>query len=84
MDTKILREIAEKAWKEPVTFDSNVPFYVQVKKPRSSMSKHDDKRPEYWHYDDGVFVAVFQPKKVLEMLDLIDSLRADLENKNNE
>lgn len=34
---------------------SNIPFYVEVKKPRPSMSKHDS-RPTYWDYDDGEYL----------------------------
>jgi hypothetical protein len=75
IDTKKLREVAEKAWKELPKYLGNPPFYVDVPKPRQSMSKHDLERPTYWNYDDGVFVAVFQPSLVLELLDEIDRLR---------
>lgn len=38
-------------------FYCNYPFYVVVRKPRPSLSKHDLERPEYWSMEDGLFVA---------------------------
>lgn len=75
-----LREYALNAWQEPMEFNANVPFYVEVKKPRPSNSKHDDKRPTYWNYDDGLYIAATQPKVILELLDYIDTLEQDFEN----
>ena len=40
----------------PWTGGANVPFYVEVTKPRPSMSKHDGTRPTYWGYDDGEYL----------------------------
>jgi hypothetical protein len=73
-----LKEIAKKAWTEKQEYSSNIPFNVIVRKPRASLSKYDSEEPTYWHYDDGVFVAVFQPSLVLELLDKIDALEAEI------
>ncbi len=76
MDIKKLRKIAEEAtpgsWEN--SFSSNYPFYVDVRKPARSLSKHDSDRPTYWRHQDGLFVAVFNPKQVLELLDRIEEL----------
>jgi hypothetical protein len=53
----------------------NCPFYVIVKKPAPSLSKHDDERPTYWPYNDGKFVLTFNPQAVLELLDEIERLK---------
>lgn len=77
MDLKKLREVASKAtpgnWGH--NWGANIPFYVDVKKPAPSMSKHDDTRPTYWRYEDGVFASVFSPRQVLELLDEIERLK---------
>ena len=75
IDTKELRKIANKATRDWVVGKGNVPFYVDVQKPAPSMSKHDDERPTYWKYDDGVFVCCFSPAHILELLDEIDRLK---------
>jgi hypothetical protein len=70
------REIVDRATPGPWgPWNANIPFYVQVSKPAPSMSKHDDERPTYWRYEDGLFVSVFNPKLVLELLDEIDRLK---------
>jgi len=78
MDVKHLRKIAEEATQTGWEFSGNYPFYVDVRKPASSLSKHDDKRPTYWRFQDGLFVAAFNPKTVLELLDKVESLQSDV------
>jgi NADH:ubiquinone oxidoreductase subunit len=63
---KELKGYCEKAWQEPMEVSTNVPFSATVKKPRGSLSKHDEK-PTVWHYDNGVFIAVFQPFRVMQL-----------------
>ena len=79
-DIEELKGYAQKAWQEPMEVSCNIPFYAEIRKPRCSLSKYDE-RPTYWHYDDGVFVAVFQPSKVLALLEEIERLQKELENK---
>ena len=50
-----LESLAEKV-ELPWGASANVPFYVDVRKPRPSMSKHDEYRHTYWDYDDGVYL----------------------------
>lgn len=38
------------------TMNANLPFYVVMKKPRPSLSKHDDEQPMYWHCDDAYYL----------------------------
>lgn len=40
----------------PFSMSANIPFYVDMRKPRPSLSKHDLKNPTYWHYDDAVYL----------------------------
>lgn len=44
----------------PWEWNGNIPFYIDVSKPRPSLSKHDydNKRPTYWHHDDGMYASV--------------------------
>lgn len=74
LDFKKLTKVAEEATPSPWTFHSNYPFYINVDKPASSLSKHDDTRPTYWRYEDGLFVATFQPEMVLKLLNRIEEL----------
>lgn len=55
---KTLEAIEEKLKKVALPWygTSNYPFYVDVRKPRESLSKHDYKRPTYWHQDDGEYL----------------------------
>ena len=52
-------------------FNADIPFYVDMKKPRPSLSEHDDKHPTYWHYDDGSFVAMclYLTPKLIEYIE---------------
>jgi hypothetical protein len=76
IDLKRLREVAMKATPGPWgPWNSNMPFYVVVDKPAPSLSKHDDDRPTYWRFEDGVFVLQFNPVMVLELLDEIERLQ---------
>lgn len=80
-----LRRIANEATQErwgPWT--CNYPFYVDVKKPAPSLSKHDHDRPTYWKIEDAIFVLEFNPKVVVYLLNEIDQLKAlvlELQNK---
>jgi len=57
---------------------SNVPFYVDIKKPRPSLSKHDV-RPTYWEYNDGCYMmsAVNEMPRILKY---IRKLQRELRN----
>ena len=78
LDLKKLREVAEKATPGPWgPWAGNYPFYVDVRKPSPSLSKHDDTRPTYWRYDDAVFVLQFNPETAIMLLNRIQ----ELENK---
>ena len=80
-DIKYLREVANKATPSPWEGStSNIPFYVDMRKPAPSMSKHDGDRPTYWRYEDGVFVHTFNPQIVIELLNYIEELENDLED----
>lgn len=75
-----LKKIAQEATPGPwPSWSANVPFYVVVTKPAPSQSKHDREQPTYWRYEDGLFVNVFNPKQVLELLNRIE----ELENESN-
>jgi hypothetical protein len=76
IDIEKLRKIAESAEPGPWgPWDGNYPFYVDVRKPSASLSKHDDERPTYWSHNDAAFVLTFNPKMVLELLDEIERLK---------
>lgn len=51
-----LLALREKTQVETWTMGANLPFYVVMKKPRPSLSKHDDEQPTYWHCDDAYYV----------------------------
>ena len=74
-ELKEFRKIATEATQGFWAFSGNYPFYVDVRKPAPSLSKHDDKRPTFWRYQDGVFVTAFCPERVLKLLDEIDRLK---------
>jgi hypothetical protein len=70
----------------PWEFGGNVPFYVDVRKPRPSLSKHDDARPSYWHYDDGLYVsaAIHSVPKLIEEIKRLElALDQALQTKEN-
>ena len=70
-----LRIICDKAHPGPWTASGNVPFNVDLCKPRPSLSKHDANRPTYWHVDDAMFVLnarVMLPR----LLDALELARA--------
>ena len=67
---KKLREAAQKATPGPwgEKWGLNYPFYVDVRKPAPSLSKHDNDRPTYWRMEDALFVLECNPKMVLKLL----------------
>lgn len=78
LDLKELRKIVEKATPGPWgPWTGNYPFYVDVRKPGPSLSKHDHTRPTYWSYADASFVLHFNPETVMMLLNRIE----ELENK---
>ena len=79
-DIAELKGYCKRAWQKPMEVASNIPFNCVVNKPRPSMSKHDE-RPNYWNYDDGVFIAAFQPPTVMALLEEIERLRGLVEEK---
>lgn len=64
---ELMAKVDTRYWE----FGANIPFYVDMKKPRPSLSKHDDERPTYWHYDDGSFVAMalYLAPKLIEYIE---------------
>ena len=77
---KNLKELLKKI--EPLPWSgssSNIPFYVDVKKPRESLSKHDSERPTYWNYHDGIYLLT-AAHEVPNLLKYIE----ELEQKINE
>jgi len=67
-----LEELKNKAHPDLLkSCSANIPFYVEIKKPRESLSKHDATRPTYWHCDDGVYLAAL----VAEVPKLIEEIR---------
>ena len=77
---KTIRDVMEKTAPLPWEFDANVPFYVSVKKPRPSQSKHDEKMPTYWDYSDGEYMALCV-NLMPELLDYIAELEKKLGEK---
>ena len=70
-----LETLLAKAHPLPWLWHANVPFYVEVRKPRESLSKHNDGHPTYWHYDDGAYAAAAihaAPKLIAEIKRLRD------------
>ena len=69
--------------KLPFTGTANIPFYVQLEKPRPSMSKHDSKRPDYWDMDDGYYIlacANYMPEILAHIKDLEEQLESAIED----
>jgi len=56
----------------------NYPFYVDLKKPAPSLSKHDDERPTYYRYQDAQFILLCWNGGVETLLDEIRFLRREL------
>lgn len=77
MDTnKRLLEIEErlaKMYSGEWSCSANLPFNVDVRKPRPSLSKHDHERLTYWHMDDAIFVLNAR-QDILFLLDLVKQL----------
>lgn len=65
-----LIEKSLKKVKLPWYGTSNYPFYVDIRKPRESLSKHDYKMPSYWQHDDGEYLlfCVNEMPKILEYI----------------
>lgn len=80
MDTKKrlfeIEERLEKMYAGEWTASANLPFNVDVKKPRPSLSKHDDKCPTYWHMDDALFILNAR-QDVAFLLDLVKQLNKE-------
>lgn len=76
---KALKSIHPLPWE----FSANVPFNVDLKKPRASLSKHDDERPTYWHYEDGLYAAI-AVNAMPELLSYIEELEAKLNRDHSE
>lgn len=55
---KKIKQLLNKIQPLPWHFQGNTPFDVQVKKPRESLSKHTERNPNSWHYDDGEYLAL--------------------------
>ena len=53
---KEVSERAEAATPGPWVAYANMPFNVDLQKPRPSLSKHDAVKPTYWHPHDALFV----------------------------
>lgn len=76
MDIKRLEEIEERVnamYSGDWVCSANIPFNVDVVKPRPSLSKHDGFRSTYWHVDDALFVLNAR-QDVLFLLDLVKQL----------
>lgn len=61
MDKKRLDEIkgiTSAATPGPWTAAGNLPFYVDLRKPAPSLSKHDKECPTYWKVADAEFVLM--------------------------
>ena len=54
---KRLEEMSKKVVL-PWIATGNIPFYVDVRKPRPSDSKHDDKVSTYWKMEDGEYMLL--------------------------
>lgn len=78
---KLLEKTHPLPWKNS---SGNIPFYIDLVKPRSSLSKHDSKRPTYWHYDDAAYVLACIHEMPL-LLTYIEELESKIStfNKNN-
>jgi hypothetical protein len=70
-----IKEALSKTTPGNWTAEGDYPFYVSLKKPAASLSKHDDTRPTYWPYHDGVFVLMCRNGGVQFLLDEIERLK---------
>ncbi len=66
---KRLNEVTPGPWGPK--WSMNYPFYVDVRKPAPSLSKHDLERPTYWKMQDAIFVASAESdiRYLLELLE---------------
>ena len=53
----------------------NYPFYIDLRKPVPSLSKHDSKSDTFWPYHDGAFVLLCKNGGVQFLLDEIERLK---------
>lgn len=62
----------------PWPFSGNIPFDIQVKRPRNSLSKHSSKNPCSWHYDDGQYLAtaVHEVPKLIAYIKFLETKEA--------
>ena len=73
-----IKELLPKIHPLPWYHSANIPFYVSLEKPRTSLSKHDSDRPSYWHYDDGIYAA-YAMNVVPALIEEIERLNTLLE-----
>ncbi len=71
---KLLAEKTPELWEA----SSNEPFYIDLRKPAPSLSKHDDIRPTYWLPQDAKFVLWCANGGVQMLLDRIKELNEDI------
>jgi hypothetical protein len=62
----------------------NYPFYVDLKKPAPSLSKHDHERPTYYRYQDAQFILLCWNGGVQVLLDHIKFLQRELDDSRKE
>lgn len=77
-EIKALKNSLTKIHPLPWTFSGNIPFSVTMKKPRQSLSKHNDKSEALWHWEDGNYASMcinMMPK----LLEYIEELEKKVE-----
>lgn len=79
---KYIKERLEKV-QLPWTATGNYPFYVDVRKPRESLSKHDYERPSYWQVDDASYM-LYCVNEMPAILEYIKDLESRLKTKESE
>ena len=60
----------------------NYPFYIDLRKPSPSLSKHDSERPTFWSMNDGLFVLNAHNNDIPWLIEEVERLRKELELKN--
>lgn len=60
-------------------WSSNYPFYVDVRKPAPSLSKHDAERPTYWRVQDAEYIAAVSPDVVLKLIERLRDAEETIE-----
>lgn len=78
---KLMHQISPLPWE----FSANIPFDVQVKRPRESQSKYSSTNPHSWDYSDGIYLAncVNEMPNILkyvwELEDKIEKLKEEID-----